>query len=303
MPYVNGEASTIYDVIDSLDSLLLSIGWVQHDIEYTSGRLSQCIWEGTGDGNDKVYIQAKVDASTEKRIALDGCAGYDEHLMYWEQPGSIQQWLKAEEDTLSTLKQPVLTVTNNEKFYYWIFADTYRVVIVCRMSIVYESAYIGFINPIASERQYPYPMYVAGNGTMNGSLWPENTQGSFVFPKDGSGYLRRADGTWREFDAENPEPNPASKGSTFPYDSHNKMLIPNYKEKDAINQDNFLLIPIMLHTNNPVDINGILRGCYWVSGTRDIDAERIFTFNGSSYMAFDTKQERGNNTYFCVKME
>ena len=59
----------------------------------------------------------------------------------------------------------------------------------------------------------------------------------------------------------------------------------------------------MLCTNNPVDINGVLRGCYWVSGTRDIDAERILVYGGDQYMVFDTKQDRGANTYFCVKME
>ena len=305
MAYTSGEASTLYDVFEALDTLLLGIGWVQHDTKYTTGstpRLCQCIWEGKGDGSDRIYIQGKMDDKTFKRIAFDGCAGYDEHLEFWEQPGSIQQWLKVEEDTTNP-KQPVLTATYNEKFYYWIFADTYRFVIVCRMSIVYESCYVGFINPIASERQYPYPMYVAGNGTMDGGIWPDNKQGSFVFPKDGSGYLRRADGTWREFLASFPNPDADSQGTLFPYDAHNTQLIPNYKEQDAINQDNFLLIPIMLHTSNPTDVNGILRGCYWVSGTRDIDAERVFTFNGVSYIAFDTKQARGNNTYFCVKME
>ena len=59
----------------------------------------------------------------------------------------------------------------------------------------------------------------------------------------------------------------------------------------------------MLQTNDPIDVNGILRGVYWISGTRDLDAERILTWNNEQYIAFDTKQMRSNNSYFCIKLE
>ena len=59
----------------------------------------------------------------------------------------------------------------------------------------------------------------------------------------------------------------------------------------------------MLQTNDPIDVNGILRGVYWISGTRDIDAERILVYDAEQYIVFDTKQDRGANTYFVVKME
>ena len=37
MAYTSGEASTLYDVFEALDTLLLSIGWVQHNTKYTTG--------------------------------------------------------------------------------------------------------------------------------------------------------------------------------------------------------------------------------------------------------------------------
>lgn len=305
MAYVNAEGSSIYDIIEKLDDVLVGLGWSRHAVEHNTfnkvDRLSHCIWEGVGDGNDKIYIQCRVDTNTNARMFLDSCAGYDEHLYFWEQPGSIQQWEKRDKESHIVL-QPAYTVTVNEKFNYWIFADTYRAIIVTRMSIVYESMYLGFINPIASERQFPYPMYVAGNGTSLGGTWPSNSQGSFVFPNNGSGYLRRADGTWRKFDFDQSF-SYTSIGTLFPYNTKNQALIPNYKEEDSIEQNNFLLIPVMLQTNNPVDVNGILRGVYWISGTRDIDAERILSYNGEQYMVFDTKKIRGDNSYFCIKME
>jgi len=62
-------------------------------------------------------------------------------------------------------------------------------------------------------------------------------------------------------------------------------------------------MPILLHTNDPIDVNGMIRGCYWISGTRDVAAEQIVVINGNQYMIFDAGQNRGNNSYFCIQIE
>lgn len=303
--YVTGEAATIYDVIEAMDNLLQDVGWVRQVITTTTydshTRTSSCIWMGQGNGTDKIYIQARIPEGSNQDMYLDSMAGYDSKLYYFEQPGSIQQWLLAEDGV--EVKQPMFTVSGDERFYYWLFADTYRIVGIARMSIVYESFHMGFLNPIASERQYPYPMYVAGNGVATQGSWPSNQTGAFIFPNNNSGFLRRADGTWRAFTASVPDPDPNTAGTIFPYNAHNKLLIPNFKQEDTLEQDNFLLIPIMLQTNDPVDINGLIRDVYWISGTRDVASEQILVYSGEQYMVFDTKQLRGSNTYFCVKME
>lgn len=305
MAYISGEGSTAFDILEAMDNVLQSASWSRLEFKQTmydgSNRTSYCIWEGIGDGNDKIYIQARIPDGDNRTIYLDGLAGYDPLLYYFEQPGSIQQTLFS--DGEDEVDQPIFTVTGDERFYYWIYANTYRIVGVARMSIVYESFHMGFLNPVASERQYPYPMYVCGNGSAKGGLWPFNRTGSFVFPVNNSGWLRRADGAWREFSADSPNPDPFSLGTVFPYNAHNEFLIPNYKKEEAIIQDNFLLIPVMLQTNAPIDVNGLIRDVYWVSGTRDVAAEQILVYNGENYMIFDTKQERGSNTYFCIKIE
>lgn len=309
MAYVMGTASSIYDIIEEMDTLLQNIGWTREDrgTSLWNGqvRTSYCLWRGIGDGNDKIYLQAKIPIAQGQNMLLDSMVGLDTNLEYFEQPGSIQQWMKSygynDSGTPVYVNQPSFTVTADEKFAYWIFADMYHVVVVARMSIVYESMYMGFLNPIASERQFPYPMYVCGNGVGNIG-WPSNQTGSFVFPVSGQGMLRRADGTWRSFDASVPNPSPTSQGTLFPYNAHNLYLVPNYHSGDVVDQDNFLLIPIMLQTNNPVDINGLLRDVYWISGTRDVASEQILTYQNEQYIVFDTKQYRGSNTYFAIKM-
>lgn len=301
LSYTSGEAVNYYELIDAIDDNLQKVGWKQRVRNLdTSGRLVHGIWEGTGDGTDKIYIQLRLDDTIHQMIYVDSCAGYDQLLEYWEQPGSIQQWLN-KEDT-KEVDQPAITVPYNEKFYYWLFIDNFRLILVTRVGIIYESAYVGFIKPIACERQYPYPMYVAGNSHSFGSAWPNNSE-SMIFPKNNSGMLRRADGTWRAFTVSNGADSAMNEGTIFPYNVNSKKLIPNYREIDSINQINFLLLPVILCTNKPTDVSGVLIGVYWLSGTRDLDAERVLVFNDEQYMVFDTKQERGANTYFAIKLE
>ena len=307
MAFVSGNASNIFDLVEAMDSLLLSVGWVKVDSDTTTylgdTRLSYAVWQGSGDGNDKIYLQAKVPSGSISDVYIDSFAGFDENLEDFEQPGSIQQWLKSTGE--SVVRQPKITISGTELYYYWLFANTYRIIGITRMSIQYESFYMGFINPIASERQFPYPMYICGNGVAPDASWPSNKTGSFVFPHNDSGWLRRADGTWRSFSADATEPDPYSVGTVFPYNAHNKQLIPNYKGNNAssVEQNNFLLLPVILQTTNPIDMCGLLRGVYWISGTRDLAAEQTFVYGEEQYMTFDTKQYRDSNSYFCIKMD
>lgn len=302
--YAGTECSNIYDVIEFMDTTMQSAGWtrISHETREVNGatRTSYCVWMGLGDGNDKIYLQCRIPNGSITDMYLDSMAGYDQYLEYFEQPGSIQQYMQS--DGESEVLQPMFTVTGNERFYLWLYVNSYRVVGIARMSIVYESFHMGFLNPVSSERQYPYPMYIAGNGVATQGSWPSNQTGSFIAPKNNSGGLRRADGTWRAFDADVATPSATTLGTVFPYTSHNEKLIPNYKEEQTQDQDNFLLIPVILQTNNPVDMSGLIRDVFWISGTRDIAAEQILVLNSEQYMVYDTKQLRGSNTYFAIKI-
>ena len=308
MAYKVGYASTTYELLKEINTLMTNNGWAVLDSATTTfnGQTVPCyyVWQGSGDGNDKIYLQMKIYDDDHKKIALDSLAGFDKNLYYFEQPGSIQQWLKATDE--DKVDQPAFVLPVNELFYFWIFVDSYRLIVVTRMSIEYHSMYMGFIEPIASERQYSYPMYVCGNTALKTGLnWNDCEHPSFVFPYQGSGMLRRIDGTWREFESRATMPEPNQQGSVFPYTAQNKQLLPNYKGKSdsSVAQDNFLLLPIIMRTENPVDMSGLLRDCYWISGTRDLSAEQTFVCNDTTYIVFDTKQYRNSNSYFCITMK
>ena len=313
MSYRYGQVTSMFELLDNIIDVAQNDSWEikrSYNLTYNgTSRVGGVILRGVGDGNDNLYVHIGINPANFKEFIVDSSAGLDSELEIWEQPGSIHQWNKVDDDVATGLpvytdaKIPSFSITDNEQFNYFIFSNTYRIIVVCKLSIDYQSMYLGFLNPISSERQYPYPMYIAGNNVVGATGWPSNVTPSFVFPTKGSGWLRRADGVWRMFEAPySANISPNSLGALFPYDCNNTSLVPNYTEEVTTDVD-FLLMPIILHTNNPIDLNGLLINAYWISGTRDVAAEQLVVIDGKQYMIFDAGQARGNNSYFCILIE
>lgn len=305
--YWMGEVTTSYDIVEHAQTLLNNIGWTTLDSSTTtySGniRVSYIVVRGQGDGNDNIYLQLR--AKDVSNVLLDSMVGFDNKLYWYEQPGSIQHYLGKEEQVDGTIRdvaQPMFSMAGESECYCWLFATDYMLIGVVRMSTVYESFYMGLINPVSTEKQYPYPMYVAGNAVATGSSWPNNITGSFVFPTGGSGYLRRVDGTWRKFNAVSDRPDPSTIGTIFPYNTGNYKLVDNYRGVQTWTQDDMMLFPVILQTTDPIDLCGLLYRVYWISGACDISAQQTLVFNGETYIIFDTKSLRSGNSYFVIKM-
>lgn len=323
MSYRYGQVTSMFELLDNIIDVAQNDSWeIKHSYNLTyngASRVGGVILRGVGDGNDNLYVHIGINPENFREFIVDASAGLDSELEIWEQPGSIHQWNKVDDNEVTGLPRyvirnnqgkiietkpiPSLSITDSEQFNYFIFSNTYRIIVVCKLSIDYQSMYLGFLNPISSERQYPYPMYVAGNNVVCATAWPSNVTPSFVFPSKGSGWLRRADGVWRMFEAPySDDISPNSLGALFPYDCNNTSLVPNYTEEVTTDVD-FLLMPIILHTNSPIDLSGLLINVYWISGTRDVAAEQLVVIDGKQYMIFDAGQVRGNNSYFCILIE
>lgn len=343
MSYRTGIADNLYDLLDVIVDTAALDGWtvVETSNATFNGvvRRNSVVLHGIGDGNDNIYANMIVDPDEPRQMILDMSAGYDSDLYYWEQPGSIQQWNKTYEDKDTGKPQyqmrgrsiaiPAFSLVVNEQFTYFIFSNSYRIIVVCRLSIDYQSFYIGLLAPISSEKQFPYPAYVAGNNSVSkevyneetdettfvGSFYPDVPTSSFVFPTANTGWLRRADGTWRSFWMPYSDDIEATThteqgidgdvyfdGHMFPYICNNKSLVPNYAQNSVENID-FLLIPIIAMTSDPVDMCGLLRNVYWISGTRDVASEQIVVLDSKQYIVFDDGNLRDNNSYFCIEIE
>ena len=58
---------------------------------------------------------------------------------------------------------PVYTPMQNTPMSYWIWANARRVIVVINTGTAYQWIHAGFLDPFATETEYPYPMMVMGS--------------------------------------------------------------------------------------------------------------------------------------------
>ena len=152
MAYKYGQCSSMFELLDAIVETASKDSWSvirSYNLTYNSvSRQGGVLLKGVGDGNDAIYIEICINPNDVTEFIIDASAGSDVNLEIWEQPGSIQQWVKVEdnettglpeysytekqngEDVTINRKIPSLSITDNERFNYFIFSDTYRVIVV-----------------------------------------------------------------------------------------------------------------------------------------------------------------------------
>jgi len=63
----------------------------------------------------------------------------------------------------------------NTAMSYWFWANERRVIMVVKTGTAYQWMYAGFINPFATESEYPYPMVVMGSSWQNTVSFSSNS--------------------------------------------------------------------------------------------------------------------------------
>lgn len=115
------------------------------------------------------------------------------------------------------LSPPCYILLQNTTMTYWFIANNRRVMGCVKTGSSYQLFYIGFLNPYATDAEYPYPMCVFGTSDVESDLFSSTVTrvSSFVhpgsssnsrdslpttgvpFPSDrGNGYVRFVDGFW-----------------------------------------------------------------------------------------------------------
>ena len=253
---------------------------------------SDVILKGVGDGEDDIYIGFHLQqlASGQVDVVLNGYAGYDSGLGWREQPGGI---------THSTL--PTLPLVSNTFMTYWVSANTRRIIIVVELSTQYESAYLGLMNPIAIERQYPYPLVIGGS-YYEGGLWIDSTasHSSFTNPGVGSSAdatslrVRRPDGSWRAGTNK-------TLGDLCVWPTNVSPVRTLTVYDPILTLENVIMYPFLLYESNPVGIIGQLDGIFWVGNREDLATKDSITYGGKVYKIFNNVTRRENDSYFAIE--
>ena len=108
---------------------------------------SEYIWQAPGNSNqDQIIVGAKTffDATGGYyNWRLLGATGFDAGMAFAAQPGACSR--------------PVLPLWNGS-IPYWFFADGRRVIVVAKITTVYEHAYLGFLDAYATPGEWAYPL-------------------------------------------------------------------------------------------------------------------------------------------------
>lgn len=273
---------------------------------------------GRGDGRDEIYIGLRIETSVNPRqedIVLNGYAGFDPHLEWDEQPGAIDH-----------KRLPTIPLAQGVFMNFWISANASRFILIVEMSSQYEGAYLGFMKPVAIDRQYPYPLVVAGS-YIQGAKWFSRTAGHSMFINPGSdtyagigGYtttlpgetgeentscfrLRRPDGLWRSALNVNRvgQRMGFEKLCIWPYNTCPAETYTVYRKTGEISplEDN-MMFPVKLYESHPVGNVGVLDGVYFIGNRVDLAAKDSVVYKDQIYRVFNNVYMRGDESYFAI---
>lgn len=298
MACFNGTANTVQELFYSIVTFLTDNSnfagqnaWTIVSPEVFGQNSREVILKGMGDGQDEIYVGMKIEpqGSGQENIVLNGFAGFDPGLAWYEQPGAIPE----------TVKLPCVPLAKDVFMTFWLAANTSRFVFVVEMSNHYESAYIGFIQPIAVERQYPYPLVIGGSA-VSGTAWNsrDNTHSFFLKPvANGNGCsslcLRRPDGVWK------------FGGSTlkvWPTDTSPVDTFTVYQENDDDSvMKEHMQFTVLLYETNPVGMIGEFMGLYFIGNRADLAAKDNVIHQDKVYKVFNNVFRRDDDAYFTME--
>jgi hypothetical protein len=269
---------------------------------------SQVIWEAPGnDGDEEIFCGAHA---FERQ---------DADYFNWElsaQDGYVAGALWAEQTGFHGKCYLPLW---DASIPYWFIADGRRVIVIAKIDIQYEVAYLGLHNPYFSPDQLPYPMALGGSmahgQTIPGwdsTLWRWNNTGythrAFTHSDPGNPAIvyteyfqlraRDWDGLWIGFEATKQDIITGTPGVSqaivWPYRCGLSLLDPNL-------DGSYALWPIMLMDATPNTL-GNLSGVACVSG-QDITAETLITIGSVDWIVVPNINRTDRDDFFAVALD
>lgn len=276
---------------------------------------TEVIIKGVGDGQDSIYVGMKIEDGVDvgqKDLVLNGYAGYDEKLDWDEQPGAI-----------SHAKLPTMPFADSSRLSCWLTANTSRFIIVAQMSTQYECCYVGFMKPVAVQRQYPYPLVVAGS-YIQGKSWASQTPGHSGFTNPGSdsyaglgafgnlltdnanqdtsGFrLRRPDGAWRSALNKTSSDTAAKFERLCVWPQNTEPTNVLTVLDNSLTIENIIMFPCLLYETHPEGIVGQLDGVYFVGNREDLSSKDTIIHDNKPYKVFSNVFRRDTDEYYTIE--
>lgn len=198
MSYYTGTATSVYDFLDKLKTHAALNDW--SSVYDTVNAGSREIYLRNGTTNTVVGFK-EFTGTGYSNLRINVPTSYDNTLSWYLQEGSVPQTGGNTSNTGYAM--PVLLLQNNP-ITYFLTISVNCIVIVCRISGVTSSGYLGRIDQAGSPEQYKYPHFCGGMSGTTTTLLSETgyNNNSFLFDssrtRDGGSYVKLPNGDWSQ---------------------------------------------------------------------------------------------------------
>lgn len=160
----------------------------------------------------------------------------------------------------------------NAPISYWMVATPRRIIMVAKISTVYQSLHLGLLNPVGTSAQFPYPLLIAGCGSTEWQAYSVTGDGNRAFWANTTlacGSLSLPGGYWADINS-----------TTIP------IVSASYEVRGNIVtgvDGTYMLEQLFCTDANQTTIFGAIDGLFRVSGYSN-SAENIITVSGINYL-------------------
>ncbi len=281
MAYETGTAAGHKDLLAKIKTFVTSTGTMGAGNEWailrddTASSDHELILKGPGiSGTDEIFVGLKTydDAGADYyNFKVDGMTGYVSGNSFETQPGSA-----------GVMGVPLF----NSTMPYWIYATAQVIVVGAKVETIYETFYLGFINPYMSPDEFPYPLAVIAPLPADSATRYSDTAHGFGYRGESANCkLRMPDGLWVQ-----PQMWPFS--NQYVDGSHSSV-------RDT--GGGYPALHLKLWSDSPANHFGELDGVMWVSGFNNV-VENTMTVNGDGFVVLRDTWRTGFSDYVAQKV-
>lgn len=278
MAYTSGTATNYLNLLSILATFAAANGWT---ILEQSSRLLYLRGEGD-DQTDEIYVGIEAFENT--------ASGY----YNWSLVGSWgwRSGRAIDKHPFSSGKR--YSYLWNASIPYWMVASPRRLVVIAKVSTVYQIIYLGFGQPPATASQYPYPLIVGGCGAAAAQAYSATGVGNSAFWANNGvgGMISTPGGDWRQV-------GPADLAQ-----ERCQSLSVGYDQKNNILTGIggvYTLDQIYIADSLRVGIYAAIDGLYRVSGHGN-SAENIISVGGVNHLVVPDVYRSGYGDYCALRL-
>ena len=300
-----GTATSYLDLLNKLrtflttDATLTAAGqnWTElatNSTSYTTGQDTvdfETYLKAPGlSGTEAIYINIRAFhnvANDYYNFEMRGAQGYNAANQFIAQPG---------------ISPSAYLYLWNQSIPYWFIANGQRVIVIAKVSTVYEIAYLGKFLPYGTPGQYPYPVAIGGCGYSNGDLRFSDTSYSHLAFFDPNGlHICDPANAWQTFQniSTGGQVNPSPNNTIWPFVYYTNLR-PNWISANL--DGTYTVFPLRLEQSSPsFNILGEFDGVGFVTGNAN-SSESTINDGTNTWMVVQNVFRTSADYYCAVKM-